>query len=189
MTTVPARRLYVSMITSLDAFIEGPNRELDWFDEQNPQLARYCEEMLDSVGVGVYGRRSYELMAEYWPNAEAHPRNPQELAFAQRMNALPKLVLSSTLTTARWANTRLVRDPAEIAAVKREAGKPIVAWAGASLVSALAQLGLVDEYRMVVHPVVLGRGTSLFQQPIKLRQVRTQSLGGGLSVLCYEPLQ
>jgi len=175
------------MITSLDGFIEGPNRELDWFDHQNPQFERYCEEMMDSVGLAIYGRRSYELMTQYWPDAEAHPRTPQDLAFAQRMNALPKLVLSRTLTTATWTHTRIVRDPADIAAVKRETGKPMVAWAGASLVSTLTQLGLVDEYRVVVHPVVLGGGTPMFQQPMRLRQVRTQSLGGGLTVLCYEP--
>jgi len=189
MTTLPTRRLYVSMITSLDGFIEGPNGELDWFEEQNREFERYCEEMMDSVGIAIYGRKSYELMAQYWPNAEAHPRSPQELAFAQRMNALPKLVLSRTLATAGWNNTRVIADPAEIAALKRETGKPLVAWAGASLVTTLTQLGLVDEYRLVVHPVVLGRGTALFQQPMKLRQVRAQSLAGSLSVLCYEPIR
>jgi dihydrofolate reductase len=189
MTALPTRRLYVSMITSLDGFIEGPNRELDWFAEQNPQFERYCEEMMDSVGLAIYGRKSYELMAKYWPNAQANPRSPQELGFAQRMNALPKLVLSRSLTKAEWNNTRIVTAPAEIAALKRETGKPMVAWAGASLVSTLTQLGLVDEYRLVIHPVVLGRGTALFQQPLKLRQVRAQSLGGGLSVLCYEPIR
>lgn len=189
MPTLPPRRLYVSMITSLDGFIEGPHRELDWFDDTNPQFERYCEEMMDSVGLAIYGRRSYELMLQYWPNAERHPRSPQDLAFAQRMNALPKLVLSRTLAEAAWANTRVVRDVEEIAALKREPGKPIVAWAGAELVAALARADLVDEYRLVVHPVVLGRGTPLFQAPVALRQVRTQTLGDRLTVLCYEPVR
>jgi len=189
MKTLPPRRLYVSTVTSLDGFIEGPNRELDWFDDANPQFARYCEEMMDSVGLALYGRRSYDLMVQYWPNAEAHPRSPQDLEFARRMNALPKAVLSHTLTKATWNNTRVVRDTDEIAALKREPGKPIVAWAGASLVSALTEQGLVDEYRLVVHPVVLGHGTPLFQEPMRLRQVRTQVLGGGLAVLCYEPIR
>lgn len=177
------------MITSLDGFIEGENHELDWFDDENPQFQRYCEEMIDSVGLAIYGRRSYELMIQYWPNAERDPRSPQDLAFAQRMNALPKLVLSRTLEHATWNNTRIVRDAEEIAALKREPGKPIVAWAGASLVSTLARLGLVDEYRLVVHPVVLGRGTPLFREPVRLRQVRTQTLGDSLTVLCYEPIR
>jgi dihydrofolate reductase len=187
MTTLPCRRLYVSMMTSLDGFIEGPERELDWFDNDNPAFQSYCQEMMDSVGLAIYGRRAYELMVQYWPRAELHPRSALDLAFAQRMNALPKLVLSRTLRDAAWNNTRIVRDAQELAALKREPGRPIVAWAGAALVATLTQLGLVDEYRFVVHPVALGHGTPAFAQPIRLRQVRTQTLGGRLSVLCYEP--
>lgn len=177
------------MVTSLDGFIEGPNGELDWFDDANPQFARYCEEMIDAVGLAIYGRRAYELMLQYWPKAELHPRSAQDLAFARRMNALPKLVLSRTLTQPSWSNTRVVRDAEQIAALKQEPGRPIVAWAGASLVSALTELGVVDEYRLVVQPVVLGGGTPLFRQPMRLRQVRTQTLGGGATVLCYEPIR
>jgi dihydrofolate reductase len=177
------------MMTSLDGFIEGPEHELDWFDGASPAFQSYCEEMMDSVDLAVYGRRAYELMVQYWPRAELEPRSPVDLAFAQRMNALPKLVLSRTLVEATWNNTRIVRDVQDIAALKREPGRPIVAWAGASLVAALTQLDLVDEYRFVVHPIVLGRGTPAFAQPIKLRQVRTQTLGGSVSVLCYEPLR
>ncbi|HLL20583.1 MAG TPA: dihydrofolate reductase family protein [Kofleriaceae bacterium] len=178
----PQRRLYVSMIMSLDGYIDGPNHELDWFDDGNPQFERYCDEMIDSVGFAVYGRRSYELMVQYWPTAEG--------AFARKMNALPKAVLTKTLTEATWSNTRIVRDVAEIAALKAEPGKPIVAWAGAELVAALTAAGLVDEYRLVVHPVVLGGGTRLFAGVTSsrpLRQVRMQSLGGRVTVLCYEP--
>jgi dihydrofolate reductase len=105
------------------------------------------------------------------------------------MNALPKVVLSRTLERASWSNTQIARDVDEIAALKRQPGKPIVAWAGAELVASLTRAGLVDEYRLIIHPVVLGRGTPLFRdaQRTKLRQVRSQSLHGGLSVLCYEP--
>jgi hypothetical protein len=105
MTMIPPteKRLYVSMITSLDGYIEGPGRELDWFQDGNPQFERYCDEMIDSVGLAVYGRTSYELMLQYWPDAEAHPRSPRDLAFARKMNALPKVVLSRTLTHAAWA--------------------------------------------------------------------------------------
>lgn len=190
--TLQARRLYVSMIMSLDGYIEGPNRELDWFDDGNLQFERYAEEMIDSVGVAIYGRRSYELMIRYWPDAETNPRSPQDLAFARKMNALPKVVLSRTLERATWNNTQIVRDVDAIAALKREPGKPVVAWAGAGLVSALTRANLVDEYRVVVHPVVLGGGTPLFEDVglrLKLRQVRTQTLGNNVSVLCYEPVR
>jgi dihydrofolate reductase len=180
------------MLVSLDGFIEGPNRELDWFIDGDPQFDQYCDEMLDSVGLALYGRRSYELMLSYWPNAEVNPRSPADLTFARKMNALPKLVLSRTLEQATWNNTRVLNDRVAetLTELKQEPGKPIVAWAGAGLVSTLAQLGLVDEYRLIVHPVLLGKGTPLFQgieARKALRLVRTTQLGRNLTVLCYEP--
>src|SRR5687767_1960909 len=152
-TSMPGRRLYVSMIVSLDGFIEGPDHELDWFQDGDAQFERYCDEMIDSVGLALYGRRSYELMLSYWPNAEKNPRSPADHAFARKMNALPKIVLSRTLQQAAWANTRIVSDRVAetITELKRQPGKPIVAWAGAGLVSTLRRLDLVDEYRLIVH--------------------------------------
>lgn len=188
----PNRRLFVSMLVSLDGFIEGPGRELDWFRDGDPAFEQYCNEMIDSVGLALYGRRSYEQMEQYWPNAESQPRSDADLAFAKKMNALPKVVLSTTLREAKWNNTRIVRERVgeSIAELKREPGKPIVAWAGAGLVSTLTKLDLVDEYRLIVHPVLLGRGTPLFQgieAQKNLRLVRTMQLGSQLAVLCYEP--
>ena len=187
------RRLFVSMIVSLDGYIEGPERELDWFEDGDPQFEQYCDEMIDSVDLALYGRRSYELMLGYWPNAEVNPRSPSDLAFARKMNALPKLVLSRTLEHAAWRNTRIVRDRVAetLTELKRQPGKPIVAWAGAGLVSTLARLGLVDEYRLIVHPVLLGKGTPMFQGlegRRRLRLTRTTQLGRSLVVLCYEPV-
>lgn len=187
------RRLFVSMVVSLDGYIEGPQGELDWFEDGDPQFEQYCDEMVDSVGLALYGRRAYELMLSYWPKAEEHPRSPAELAFARKMNALPKLVLSRTLQHAAWKNTRILRDriAETIQELKREPGKPIVAWAGAGLVATLAGLGLVDEYRLIVHPVLLGKGTPLFQdveERRRLRLTRTLQLGQKLVVLSYEPI-
>jgi dihydrofolate reductase len=187
------RRLFVSMLVSLDGYIEGPGRELDWFEDGDPQFEQYCDEMIDSVGLALYGRRAYELMVQYWPNAEANPESPADLAFARKMNALPKLVLSRTLEHATWNNTRIVKDRVAetLTELKQTPGKPIVAWAGAGLVSTLSRLGLVDEYRLIVHPVLLGRGTPLFQDVEtrrRLRLTRTTQLGRSLAVLCYEPV-
>jgi dihydrofolate reductase len=185
------RRLYVSIIVSLDGFIEGPGRELDWFLDGDPEFERYCNEMLDSVGLALYGRRSYELMLQYWPNAEKNPRSPVDLEFARKINALPKVVLSRTLERVEWNNTTLIKDDVgeRIRELKRAPGKPIVAWAGAELVRTLSALDLVDEYRLIVHPVLLGSGTPLFQggERRKLRLSRTTQLGKSLVVLCYEP--
>lgn len=181
------------MIVSLDGFIEGPNRELDWFHDGDPQFEQYCDEMIDSVGVALYGRRSYELMVSYWPNAELNPRSASDLAFARKMNALPKVVLSRTLERATWNNTTIVRDNVaeRINELKQTPGKPIVAWAGANLVSTLARLNVIDEYRLIVHPVLLGKGTPLFQdiaERKRLRLTRTTQLGRNIVVTCYEPV-
>lgn len=186
------RRLFVSMIVSLDGYIEGPHRELDWFEDRDPEFEQYCDEMIDSVGLALYGRRSYELMLGYWPNAELNPRSASDLAFARKMNALPKLVLSRTLERAEWNNTQILRDRVaeRLTELKREPGKPIVAWAGAGLVKTLGDLGLVDEYRLIVTPVLLGGGTPMFQgieRRRRLKLTRTTQLGRNLSVLCYQP--
>lgn len=181
------------MIVSLDGYIEGPNRELDWFPDDNPQFERYADEMIDSVGVALYGRRSYETMLSYWPAAERNPASSSDLAFARRMNALPKVVLSRTLERADWSNTTIVRDRVKekILELKAQPGKPLVAWAGAGLVATLAEHDLIDEYRVIICPTVLGGGTPLFSrahQP-RLRLVRTTQLGSSVAVLCYEPVR
>ena len=191
-TTPAARRLYVSMVVSLDGYIESSRRELDWFQDGDAQFELYTDEMVDSVGLALFGRRSYELMAAYWPEAEKSPRSPRDLEFARKMNVLPKIVLSRTLRHATWNNSRVLgeRVGETLAELKRQPGKPIVAWAGAGLVATLTDLDLVDEYRLIVHPVVLGRGTPLFpqvDQRRKLRLTRTTQLGHDLVVLCYQP--
>lgn len=189
----PRRRLFVSMLISLDGFIEGPDRQLDWFLDGDPAFERYCDEMLDSVGLALYGRRAYELMESYWPDAERSAKTPHDAQFARKMNELPKVVLSNTLQRPAWSNTTLVSGDVarQVSALKRQAGKPIVAWAGAGLVQTLAALDLVDEYRLIVHPVLLGNGTRLFGDLGRqgLRLVRSSQLGSNIAVLCYEPVR
>ncbi len=181
------------MLVSVDGFIEGPEAQLDWFVDGDPQFQKYCHEMVDSVGVALYGRKAYELMLSYWPDAEKNAPTPDEADFARKMNSLPKVVLSNTLERAAWNNTTIFRDDVRerLLALKRQPGKPIVAWAGAGLVRTLAEFDLVDEYRLLVQPVLLGRGRRLFDdlglRPLRL--VRTTQLGPSIAVLCYEPVR
>ena len=139
------------MLVTLDGFIAGPDGDLGWFLDGDPVFERYCDEMLDSVGLALYGRKAYELMVSYWPAAEEKPRSAADLIFARKMNALPKVVVSNTLESASWNNTRVIGGDvgAQIAAMKRQPGKPIVAWAGASLVATLARLDLVECYEPI----------------------------------------
>lgn len=183
------RKLIVSMMTSVDGFIEGPHRELDW-NVESPEFDAYCEDMLDHCDTMLFGRVSYEMMIQYWPAAEASPRSERERGFARRMNTLPKIVLSRTLERATWTNTRIVRDDVrgEIDALKRRATQDCYVFGGAGIISTLRQLALVDEYRVIVNPVVLGRGTPLFTDvtaPLRITPLWSRRLDSGVVVLAY----
>lgn len=184
-------KLIVSMMTSLDGFIEGPNRELDW-PVESPGFDDYCDDMLDHTEAMLFGRVAYEMMVKYWPPAETDPAGtPRSRAFARKMNTLPKLVVSSSLERAAWSNTRVVRDHlAEEALALKQRPKDSFVFGGAGLIASLRRLGLVDEYRVIVHPIVLGSGTPLFTEVaerFRLVPLRSQTLDSGVVVLAYRP--
>ena len=177
------RRLLVSNVMSLDGFFEGPNGEFDWPVVEEEFLG-YAREMLRTVDTILFGRRTYLHMAAYWPTA---PRDE----IAEQMNKLRKLVFSRTLERAEWHNSHLVRGDAaeEVAKLKREAGRDLVILGSASLASSLLQANLIDEYRVILEPVVLGRGHPLFKSidaRIRMRLTDTRVLGTGVVVLYYQ---
>lgn len=184
-------KLIVSMMTSLDGFIEGPARELDWTVE-SPGFNAYCDDMLDHTGTMLFGRVSYEMMVKYWPPAETNPAGTEwDRRFARKMNTLPKIVVSRSLDRATWNNTRVVQDNLreEVLALKQHPNDSFV-FGGAGIISSLRRLGLIDEYRVIVHPVVLGRGTPLFTDVadrFRLQPLRSQPLDSGVVVLSYRP--
>jgi len=141
-------------------------------------------------GTLVFGRVTYELMVGFWPAPLAAENMPD---VAERMNNLPKVVFSRTLEEASWNNTKLVKDDmaGEIRKLKKEAGENMVIFGSGSIVSQLAQEGLIDEYQIVVDPVALGKGRTMFdgineKLPLKLKTART--FGNGNVLLCYEPM-
>jgi dihydrofolate reductase len=178
------RTLFWQIITSLDGFAEGPNRELDWF-VTGTDFDRYVEQMLASIDTILLGRMTYEGLAGYWPTAP----NPE----APRMNALPKLVFSRALTAEthlRWQNARVAGGATVdvVAALKREPGRDLGLFGSADLAGTLARHELIDEYRIIVMPVVLGRGRPAFRNvPDRrtLELVRTEPLAGGAVIHTY----
>jgi dihydrofolate reductase len=187
------RRVVVSMMVSLDGFIEGPNRELDWTSE-DPAFVRYCEDMLAKTGAILLGRVSYEMMIGYWPAAADNPdSSPSDRLLAGYMNGLPKLVLSRTVTRSDWNDTRFAGDDfgSEVETLKRQPGKDIMVFGGAGVIARLGELGLIDEYRLIVHPTVLGSGTPLFKDVktrFRLEQAQVAALGPNLVYSVYRPL-
>jgi dihydrofolate reductase len=173
------RKLIYSMGVSLDGFVAGPDGEIDW-SAPDEELHRFHNQQTRQMGAHLCGRRLYEVMS-YWETADENPSAPEhELEFARIWKNMPKIVFSKTLEKVE-GNARLVRDGVveEVAKLKEQPGKDL-AIGGAGLASTFIKLGLIDEYRLFVSPVVLGGGTPYFpalEERINLELVETQTFG------------
>ena len=150
------REIIYMVHTSLDGCIEGPNGEFDW-PLMGPELSAYSQELTARAGEFGYGRKVWEMMSSFWPTAESVSDHPHDIAFAPVWRETPKVVFSRTLEKADW-NTRVLSGDlaTEVAALKAEDTKDLVVMGGAELSGELSRLGLIDEYLVFVHPVVLG---------------------------------
>jgi dihydrofolate reductase len=181
------RKLIYSMGVSLDGFIAGPDGEIDW-SAPDEELHRFHNQQAREMGAHLYGRRLYEVM-RYWETAEENPSAPEhELEFARIWKDTPKIVFSTTLEKVE-GNARLVRDSVaeEVARLKEQPGMEL-AVGGAGLASTFMKLGLIDEYRLFVSPVVLGGGTPYFptlDERISLELVETQTFGSRVVYVRY----
>jgi dihydrofolate reductase len=176
------RKIIVSNLMSLDGFFEGPNQELDWF-VTDEEFFEYARKLLRSVDTILFGRTTYEHMAGYWPHAAVDE-------IADKMNSLPKIVFSNTLRAADWSNSRLVSGDAvqEAAKLKKAPGGDMVIFGSATLASSLLQEGIIDEYRIILCPALIGEGNPLFRNVkdrMKLKLLRTQNLDSGVVILSY----
>ncbi len=181
------RRVIFSMTTSLDGFIAGPGGDIGW-SEPGEELFRFHTEQVRELGVHLLGRRLYETMAVWETWGERPSATELELEFGRIWKALPKIVFSTSLGSVE-GNTRLARDGVadEVARLKEQPGKDIGV-GGAGLAAGLTRLGLIDEYRMFISPVVLGAGTRYFpavEQPIGLELVETRTFGSRIVYVRY----
>jgi dihydrofolate reductase len=156
----------------------------------DPEFQAFVEENAKGGGMLLFGRITYEMMAGYWPTPMAMKIDP---VVAERMNHIPKVVFSRTLKAATWDNTTLVNGEiaAEVRRLKSEHGEDITILGSGSIVSQLARAGLIDEYQLVVNPVVLGEGRTMFEdlgRTLPLSLTRTRTFGNGSVFLCYEPM-
>jgi dihydrofolate reductase len=185
------RKVIFSIPITLDGFIEGPHRELDWVIADD-DLHNYYARMLMNAGMIFYGRVTYELMASYWPTASNDPTIPESmLNFANALNPLPKIVFSKTLQHVGW-NTTVMKAviPEEINKMKSKPGGDIILGGGAWLAQTFIQNGLVDEIQLMVQPVVIGAGKALFKgmdRELKLNFKWSQTFQSGTVALCYQP--
>jgi dihydrofolate reductase len=171
---------------SADGFIEGPNGEFDW-PTMGPELSAHSEAMSNAADVFLYGRVVWDMMASYWPAAEEHSDHPHDLAFAPVWRAKRKVVVSRTLGSADW-NTTVLSTVDELAAFKEQPGNDMIMFGGTELAASLTERGLIDEYQIFVHPVVLGGGKPVFTDAKRfaLRLVESKVVDEGVVLLRYE---
>lgn len=175
------RELIAWDMLSLDGYFETTDRGIDWFafDEQ---LERYILDTQAEAGTVLFGRRTYEMMRDYWPSAEG--------PIADFMNRVPKVVASTTLGDPGWSNVTVVRDdvPAAVAELKRAPGGTIFVFGSAGLTDTLIRHDLIDEYRIGLNPVLLGEGHAFFRLGFPRRALRLtdcRRFDSGLVLLHY----
>jgi dihydrofolate reductase len=186
------RKLIVFNHVSLDGYFVDVNGGMSWAksDHNDAEWNAFVAENAKGGGPLLFGRVTYELMASYWPTPIADQHYP---IVAERMNNLPKVVFSRTLDAAAWKNTKLVKGDlaSEIRKMKKEPGEGMAILGSGTIVSQLAQEGLIDEYQVVVNPIILGKGRTMFhgvKENLNLKLTKTRAFGNGNVFLCYEPM-
>ncbi len=188
------RKIIVTMWTSLDGYIAGPNGEMDWIGEvYDEAMGAYEYDLVSSADTLLLGRVTYQSFAGSWPNVPDNPNASEgEKMYARQLNAMRKVVASKTLDSVDWNNSTLIQEivPEEIMALKNEPGSDIVIYGSASIVRTLTNLGLIDEYQILVHPVILGGGKPLFQnieRKVNLSLASSKTHPSGVVLLTYRP--
>ena len=182
------RKLIYGMNVSLDGYIAAPGDDLGW-GASSDELFRFWLEQESAIGLFLYGRRLWEAMSSHWPTADRQPdATPAQIAFARNWRDTPKVVFSSTIGNVD-GNTRLVTGDAvaEISRLKAGDGGPMRV-GGATLAAAAMRAGLVDEYEIVTHPVLIGGGAPFFpalESWTTLRLLETRTFPGGVLLTRY----
>jgi dihydrofolate reductase len=182
------RKLIVFNNISLDGYFTDRDGDMSWAHNQDAEWNAFTQENAGGGGELVFGRKTYDLMASFWPTQQAAQLMPE---VASNMNQLPKIVFSKSLASVMWNNTRLMNgDVAEdTRKLKKEPGPNLIIMGSGSIVSQLAQAGLIDEFQIVVHPRVLGAGRTLFEggkEKLDLTLTDTRTFKNGNVLLSYQ---
>ncbi len=184
------RKLISFNMLTLDGFFEGANHDISWHNVDE-EFNEFAIEQLNSVDTLLFGRVTYKLMASYWPTAIATKNDP---IVAGKMNDTPKIVFSKTLNSVEWNNTRLVKENVEdeVSKLKIQQGKDIIIFGSGILTSNFAKLNLIDEFRVMINPVAVGKGNPLFKDingRIKLELLKTKTFRNGNVLIYYRASQ
>jgi dihydrofolate reductase len=183
------RRVIFQMMVSIDGYFEGENHEIDWHNVDE-DFNRYSLDFLNNIDTLVFGRTTYELMASYWTTEAAVKDAP---LIAEKMNSLQKIVFSNTLEKAEWNKSRLMKTSLtdEIARQKLRQCKDIAIFGSSDLTLSLIPSGLINEFRIIVNPIFLGKGKTLLEgldSRIKVKLLYSKTFKSGNVLLCYVPI-
>jgi dihydrofolate reductase len=189
------RKIYMYMMLSLDGYFEGPNHDLSWHNVDQ-EFNKFAIEQMNETDLILFGRRMYQLMEGFWPDAVNNPEmSKEDHEIARLMNNTNKMVFSKTLDKVEeqenWKNVRLVKkfDPDEIRRLKAQPGKNI--WVGGSeLAISFIKYGLIDEFRFMINPVVIGAGTTIFKgadKKLNLELIKARTFNSGNVLMYYRP--
>jgi dihydrofolate reductase len=186
------RKIVLTEWTSLDGYTSGPNNDMSFVGESfDEEMGQYEDAILSSGDTLILGRTTYESFAGAWPHVPNNPKASEgEKQYARKLNAMRKIVISKSLASADWEGSEIVRsiDPAYFHALKEQPGKQILIYGSASIVEQFTNLGLIDEYQVLVHPVVLGGGKALFgsvSATQRLQLVSSKQFTSGVVLLTY----
>lgn len=186
------RKLKLQVQMTIDGYVSGPDGEMDWMNfAQDDALETYINALTDGSDTILLGRKMTDGFVSYWTDVATNQPESREFAFARKMVDTPKVVFTKTLTESVWDNTVLATGDLadEINTLKKQDGKDIIVYGGATFVSALIRHGLIDEYHLFVNPTAIGSGMSIFGQlerNLPLRLVRATPFACGEVVLHYE---
>jgi dihydrofolate reductase len=175
---------------SLDGYFTDANGDMSWAHKKDPEWQAFVSENASGGGQLLFGRITYDLMASFWPTPLAAQSNP---IVVERMNSLRKFVFSTTLDKVSWNNTTLLKGDltTEVRKLKQEPGPNMVIMGSGSVVAQLADAGLIDEYQIVLNPLVVGNGRTLFEgvkKRLPMKLTRSRAFDNGNVVLFYEPM-
>lgn len=187
------RKLKLQVQMTVDGFVARPNGELDWMIwDLDDKLSQYIIALADSSDTILLGRKMTDGFVSYWTDVVTNKPDSPEYALAKKMVDIPKVVFTKTLEKSEWENTVLAKGDleAEINKLKKQDGKDIIVYGGATFVSALIKAKLIDEFHLFINPVAIGDGMAIFneldsQQPLNLVEVKPFECG--IVELCYQP--
>lgn len=187
------RKIVVFNMISLDGYYARENGDIDWH-QTDEEFNKFAIEQTQEFGAIIFGKTTYKLFEEYWPQALEDPKTSQDdRKIAQIIDDVWKIVFSTTLKQSSWKNTHLVHEinPKEINQWKEIDGKDLVIFGSGTIVQQFANLGLTDEYRLMVNPVVLGKGKPMFSgvKDTKLQLTNTRKFKNGNILLYYSPIK